>query len=223
MAEQAKVQVNWDLAPEDATHHGHVNNVDNIAWYKCVTLENEQVQWHWRYSVSGVLDAKWTPLPIGQAPFQLPVTPRPVKLERRPEDIKWIPGHDLPPVGLTVELSQKLAGADSRMFKWDAEKGVEVKVIGHIEGVSHGDQDVAIFLYPMPDGTTRVRQAVARVFKRAKTAEEKAAEAERLRKAEEQRKLDAELLAIAGKAGLPSLSFTEKNLMEKLHKAGLLK
>lgn len=218
-------QVNWDIAPSDATHHGHVNNKDHIAWYKQTQGENGVTQWAFWYSKDGILDLKgWTDIPNGQPPMQLPVTPRPVvKLERRPEDIKWSVGYDLPPIGLTVELSQKLTGADSRMFKWDAEKGAEVKIIEHIKGEMFGDYDVAVFLYKMPDGTTRVRQAVARVFKKVRTAEEKAAEAERLRKAEEQKKLDAQMTEIANKAGIRTLSFTEKNLMEKLHKAGLLK
>lgn len=211
-------KVNWDIAPEDATHHGFVNNENNIAWYKFEANDDVRTQWSFWYSEDGILNEKgWTKLPIGQAPLQLPVTPRPkVVVPPAPETIAWRPGSDLPPVGLVVELSENLKDKDSRMFKWDAKKGEEVKIIHHIIGAGNGDQDVAVFLYKMEDGTTRVRQAVARVFKKAKTPEEKA----RIAAA---KKLEQDVVEIATKVGIPNPTFTEKNTIEKLLTAGLLK
>lgn len=213
-------QANWDIAPDDATHHGYINNGDCIAWYKYHDGNGYPIDAHWSvwYSTNGFMDKSgWKALPAGQAPLQLPLTPRPKYAEKpKPESIKWHEGIDLPPVGLTVEIKRDLLEKDSKMFKWNLMKGTEVTIIHHIiADQNSSDKDVAVYLVKH-DGSYRVRQSVASVFKRAKTPEEKAIlEAKRI--------MDERLSEIGKSLNISTLSFTEQNILEKLYKAGYLK
>ena len=167
-------QVNWDIAPEDATHHGHVNNPDIIAWYKYepnkFNPSNVGIWYYW-YSDSGILNSiGWTPLAFGEAPLQLPVTPRPKYTAPSIVKNKWIPGETLPPVGSIVYLTMDTLAEHSTLYKFDSYAGDEVEIIAHFQ--SDSGVEVAAYLYKGIGGKY-VRQAIAKMFKEIDTPEEK--------------------------------------------------
>ncbi|AEO14567.1 hypothetical protein PSPTOT1_3768 [Pseudomonas phage phiPto-bp6g] len=167
-------EVNWDIAPVDATHHGKVNNPDIIAWYRYESLENDNFQWYFLYSELGIpVVGGWCPLPAGQWPLQLPLTPRPKSVEPVTKVSDWIPGTDLPPVGIECEFAVDYLAENSSLYKKDIKAGTRVRIIAHIENPIF---DIAVFLYKDENGHKLVRQAIAEAFRPLRTEEEIAAD-----------------------------------------------
>lgn len=163
-------QVNWDIAPKDATHHGYVNNPDIIAWYKYENMNNVPV-WSFWYSENGILDVGgWNPLATGDVPLALPLTPKPEYIAPPIIKDKWIPGETLPPVGSIVSLSIDLLAEHSSLYKIDSFAGDEVEIVSHFE--SDKGLDVAVYIQNAQGGKI-AKQGIARLFKELDTPEEK--------------------------------------------------
>lgn len=166
-------EVNWDIAPVDATHHGKVNNPDTIAWYKYETF-NDEPSWSFWYSDLGILDScGWTRIPRMELPAALPVTPRSGFVAPPILKDEWVPGQDLPPVGIECEFAVDYLAENSSLYKKDIKAGTRVRIIAHIENPVF---DIAAFLYKDENGNNLVRQAIAEAFRPLRTEEEIAAE-----------------------------------------------
>lgn len=168
-------EVNWDMAPADATHHGKVSKqADLIAWYRYETLPTGGFQWSFWYSEFGILDeGGWQRLHKGGIPMALPVTPRPSFQAPPIVTNDWVPGQDLPPVGIECEFAVDLLAKNSSLYKKDIKAGTRVRIIAHIENPIY---DIAAFLYKDENGNNIVSQAIAEVFRPLRTEEEIAAE-----------------------------------------------
>lgn len=160
-------QVNWDIAPSDATHHGAIINPNVVAWYK-FDNSSGQARWSYWYSDGGILNEKgWQMLSVGMAPMTLPVTPRPGYIA--PPVNGWREGIDLPPVGTVAIFDRDQGPDDSGLFKMAISKGTEVTIIAHF--ISNGI-NIAAFTYRAEHGGIVVRQAVAAPFLKKLTSEE---------------------------------------------------
>lgn len=165
-------QVNWDIAPQDATHHGHVNNKDVIAWYKYEVTLGGMAKWSYWYSDNGILTSTgWCALPAGGIPMQLPLTPRPGFIAP-PFKKEWIPGETLPPVGEIVTLVTDTLAEHSSLYKVDSFAGDDVEILAHF--VADNGVDVAVFICK-GNGGKFVKQGIAKLFKKLDTPEEKTA------------------------------------------------
>lgn len=174
-------EVNWNIAPSDATHHGFINNPDIIAWYRYEKLPAGKFQWSFVYSENGILDtAGWKRLRMGEMPLALPLTPRPI-VTAPPILDEWVPGEDLPPVGVECEFAVDYLAENSSLYKKDIKAGTRVRIIAHIENPIF---DIAAFLYKDENGNNLVRQAIADVFRPLRSDEEIAAENAKVKRRE---------------------------------------
>ena len=202
-------EVNWDIAPKDATHHGKINNPDIIAWYKYETLPAGGFQWSYWYSELGVLNVGgWKYLRQGEIPMALPVTPRPTFVAPPILNNEWVPGQDLPPIGIECEFAVDYLAENSSLYKKDIKAGTRVLIIAHIENPIY---DIAAFLYKDENGNNLVRQAIAEVFRPLRTEEEIAAEKAKVKR----RKYVDDLLKELGYPQFSEARQVIKNLYDK--------
>ncbi len=202
-------EVNWNVAPVDATHHGKINNPDVIAWYRYESRPNDSFQWSYWYSELGILNVGgWKPLPAGQIPLQLPLTPRPTFVAPPILRNEWVPGQDLPPIGIECEFAVDYLAENSSLYKKDIKAGTRVLIIAHIENPIY---DIAAFLYKDENGNNLVRQAIAEVFRPLRTEEEIAAEKAKVKR----RKYVDDLLKELGYPQFSEARQVIKNLYDK--------
>lgn len=201
-------EVNWDIAPIDATHHGKVNNPDTIAWYKYETF-NDEPSWSFWYSDRGILDScGWKRIPRTDVPAALPVTPRPGYSAPPIQTKDWVVGNDLPPIGVTCEFAVDYLAENSSLYKQDILQGTNVQIIAHIENWPY---DIAAFLYKDENGNKVVRQGIAEAFRPLRTAEEIAKDEAKLKR----RKYVDNLLAELGYPQYSEVRDVIKNLYDK--------
>lgn len=158
------VIVNWDEAPEGATHYGW--NKYGSDWYNYDADRGFGYQWRFFNTHTVTWD-----LIKGKAPVHKNIISRPAS-----EQPKWAPGKDLPPVGTTVALTFDSKAENSSLYKIDCKAGDEVEIIAHFTN-KLGVHLAAYVSYA--DGVGFVKQGIAQVFKAVPTPEEKAKEVRR--------------------------------------------
>lgn len=124
-----KPEINWDIAPEGATHHGAGNNPNIIAWYRYTpATSTSRHSWAFKYTEDGrPCTSEWSEIPDGGVPLQLPLTPRPTFVAPPIIVVKhdWTPGVDLPPVGTKCLIAHDmLANINSLYKELDGEAGL---------------------------------------------------------------------------------------------------
>lgn len=150
--------IDWSLAPKDATHAAPRPTVEAVCWYK-----KEGMSWHYLYQESS---GWWAPCAAG-VPAHGPLTERPYK--PAPE---WVEG-ELPPIGKRVLVSIKY---DHPLFDWF--KGKEVEIVAHTLSPETEDREpIAIFRAEDKENEGfRYHALIAECFLPLKTARDKAIE-----------------------------------------------
>lgn len=165
----SEVIVNWDEAPVGSTHYGYSQSNGEFGdWY----IHSENIWKFWDKHIDAwLVCGSYT-----QKPMHKVIIARPSISSSFSEDVKWIPGKDLPPIGTTVALVFDSKAEYSNLYKVDCKAGEEVEIISHFTN-KLGVPLAAYVSYA--DGVGFVKQGIAQIFKALPTPEEKAKEVRR--------------------------------------------